>query len=83
MTNKAREVGSSGKWIYEIRVEGQLGSEWSSWFDGLTVAHERNETTGDVVTVISGTLPDQSALHGLLNKIRDLNLTILSFNRKP
>ncbi len=83
MTNKAAEVGSSGKWLYEIRVEGQLGYEWSSWFDGLIVAHERNETTGEVVTVISGILPDQPALHGLLNKIRDLNLSILSLKRKP
>ncbi len=82
MTNKAHGVGSPGIWVYEIRLEGQLNSEWSSWFDGLAVAHERNEVTGDVVTVISGPLRDQAALHGLLNKIRDLNLTILSFTRK-
>lgn len=73
----------SGNVYYEIRVLGLLSDEWSSWFDGLSIAHEGNQATGEVVTVISGTLPDQSALHGLLNKIRDLNLTILSFTRKP
>jgi hypothetical protein len=80
--SKGREGEFAGKWMYEIRVEGELGCEWSAWFDGLTVAHERNPVTGEVITVIFGILPDQSALHGLLNKIRDLNLTILSFHRK-
>ncbi len=82
MTKKAQETGT-GRWSYEIRVEGQLSHDWSAWFDGLDIRHERNLDTGELLTVISGDLPDQSALHGILNKIRDLNLTILSCLRKP
>lgn len=82
MVKKLQEP-KSGKWIYEIRVEGQLSPKWSAWFDGLTIEYEMDRETGDVITVISGFLADQSALHGLLNKIWDLNLTILSCLRKP
>lgn len=61
---------------YEITVGGHLDSRWADWFDGLRVSH-----TPDGNTVLSGTLPDQSALHGLLEKIRDLNLTLISMRR--
>jgi hypothetical protein len=60
---------------YEIRVEGALGEDWSAWFDGLHVA---SEGTG---TVISGVIPDQPALHGLLNRVRDLGLCLISVHR--
>ena len=60
---------------YEIRVEGVLGREWTAWFDGLQVA---SEGTG---TVISGLVSDQSALYGLLNRIRDLGLCLVSVQR--
>ncbi len=56
-----------------IRVRGQLAPEWSVWFDGLTVTPESH---GD--TTISGHVPDQAALYGLLAKVRDLGLTIVS-----
>jgi hypothetical protein len=62
---------------YEIRVEGVLGEEWSAWFDGLQVA---SEGTG---TVISGVIPDQAALHGLLNRVCDLGLCLISVHRTP
>jgi hypothetical protein len=71
-----------GKWIYEIRVEGQLSQEWSAWFDGLTIQSEPNGETGTVNTVICGAFPDQAAVYGALNKLRDLNLVILSCQRK-
>lgn len=58
---------------YRIRVRGELGSEWSSWFAGLTVDAKRDGTT-----VLTGELPDQAALHGLLAAIRDLGLALLS-----
>jgi hypothetical protein len=61
---------------YEIRVQGKVRENWSTWFDGLTISpmHE----CGDVaVTVITGWVEDQAALHGILNKIRDLNLPLL------
>jgi hypothetical protein len=59
--------------VYEIRVKGHLDGHWSEWFDGLEIA---NMEDGD--TVLSGEIVDQSALHGLLNKVRDLGLPLLS-----
>lgn len=61
---------------YEIRVRGQLDDSWSDWFGGLTITPLGNDET-----LISGALPDQSALHGILAKLRDLNLPILSVVR--
>ncbi len=58
---------------YEIRVQGHIGRAWSRWFDHLTV-----EEMNDGSTVLRGDLPDQAALHGLLNKVRDLGMTLLS-----
>ena len=57
---------------YEIRVEGLLDSHWEAWFSGLQFKSDGAQT------VISGGLPDQPALHGLLAKIRDLGLCLIS-----
>jgi hypothetical protein len=58
---------------YEIKIKGHLDQRWSDWFAGLKLTHmEGNET------LFSGPLPDQAALHGLLERIRDLNLTLIS-----
>jgi hypothetical protein len=58
---------------YEIKIRGHLDPRWSDWFTGLQLTHlEGNET------LLSGSLPDQAALHGLLEHIRDLNLTLIS-----
>ena len=59
--------------VYRIRVRGQLGSQWSAWFEGLSVAKTAG---GD--TTLSGQLADQSALHGVLARIRDLGLELVS-----
>lgn len=63
--------------IYEIRVEGHLDPCWSDWLEGLTIACLENGET-----LLTGSLPDQAALHGVLAKIRDLNLVLVSFTRK-
>jgi hypothetical protein len=61
---------------YTIRVKGHLDQSWSMWFDGMTIT---NESNGD--TVISGPLVDQAALHSLLVKVLNLNLTLISVLR--
>jgi hypothetical protein len=58
---------------YEIRLQGHLAARWSTWFDGLTLTNKPDGTT-----VISGTVADQAALHGLLQKARDVGLPLLS-----
>jgi hypothetical protein len=63
--------------LYTIRVLGDLDARWSDWFEGLTITY-----TASVVTVISGEIVDQAALHGTLNKIRNLNLALMSVTHK-
>ena len=60
---------------YEIRVHGHLGTRWAAWFDGLTLTRGSDGTT-----TIHGPVADQAALHGLLQKIRDLGLPLISVN---
>jgi hypothetical protein len=61
---------------YEIRLTGRLDAHWAAWFDGLTVSQEDDGTT-----VISGPIADQSALHGVLQRVRDLGLPLTSVTR--
>jgi hypothetical protein len=61
---------------YEIGVQGWLKEDWSDWFEGLEIDHKTDPLVGSV-SVINGWVQDQTALHGLLNKIRDLNLPLL------
>ena len=61
---------------YEIKIEGCLDPYWLDWFTGLKMTH----LNGDV-TLLSGSLPDQAALYGLLERIRDLNLKLISVTR--
>jgi hypothetical protein len=58
--------------VYQIRVEGHLDGQWSHWFDDLRLAHHSDGTTS-----LSGPVADQAALHDLLAKVRDLNLTLI------
>lgn len=58
---------------YELRIEGHLDQHWSSWFGSLTLTHE-----GDGTTTLRGVVTDQSELHGVLAKIRDLGITLIS-----
>ena len=62
--------------IYQIRVQGHLGSEWTDWFEGLSISLEDNGET-----LLTGPVADQAALHGLLRKVRDLGIPLISVNR--
>jgi hypothetical protein len=62
--------------VYQITVKGHLDSEWSDWFDGLTITLMDNGET-----ILSGPIVDQTALHGVLIKIRDLGLPLLGLSR--
>jgi hypothetical protein len=69
---------SGARWParYEVRVDGVLDGRWSAWFDGLQVSSDdRAQTT------IAGPVTDQAALHGLLDKVRDLGLELLEVHR--
>ena len=70
---------SGARWParYEVRVDGVLDGRWSEWFQGLQIDNQGGET------VLSGTLPDQPALHGILDKVRDLGLSIITVRRIP
>jgi hypothetical protein len=70
------EKGHAQHEFYRIVVKGHLDHTWSDWFDGLTI---RQTGTGE--TILSGPLADQSALHGVLIKVRDLGLPLLSLTR--
>ena len=58
---------------YQIRIEGHLGDQWTDWFDGLAITLDDN---GD--TLLTGSVTDQAALHGLLRKVRDLGMPLVS-----
>ena len=65
--------------VYQIRLKGHLGPQWTDWFEGLTITLEED---GD--TLLTGPVIDQAALHGLLKKVRDLGMPLVSVNRvKP
>ena len=65
----------TGDW-YEIRIQGRLDQRWTSWFEGMSLV-----TRTDGTTVLTGRVADQAALHGLLHKLRDLGLPLLSVAR--
>jgi hypothetical protein len=76
MSNKRKpKTGSSQHLVYQIRINGHLGQQWMDWFDGLTITLEED---GD--TLLTGRVVDQAALYGLLKKVRDLGLPLVSVN---
>ena len=63
--------------VYQIKVRGRLGAQWSDWFGGMAITCETG-SDGLPVTTMTGAVADQAALHGLLWKLRDLNLKLIS-----
>jgi len=77
MSNESNSESDPGQsMFYQIRIKGHLGRQWTDWFGGLTITLEDN---GD--TLLTGSVVDQAALHGLLRKVRDLAMPLLSVNR--
>jgi hypothetical protein len=77
MSNKLKpKTDPSQPIVYQIRLKGHLGPQWTDWFGGLTITLEED---GD--TLLTGPVVDQAALHGLLKKVRDLGMPLLSVNR--
>ncbi len=62
--------------IYQVKIEGYLGSQWADWFDGIAITYE-----GEDITVLTGAIVDQSALYGLLKKVRNLGMALISLQR--
>ena len=74
MSNKLKPKTDPGElMVYQIRLQGHLGRQWTDWFGGLTITLEEN---GD--TLLTGPVVDQAALYGLLRKVRDLGMPLLS-----
>ncbi len=65
----------NGPMTYQIQVQGRLDEDWSDWFSGMTVTFEGS------VTTLTGTMTDQAALRGILTRVWDLNLTVISVNQ--
>ena len=61
---------------YEIRVQAQLDPTWADWFAGFTISYDTDDST-----ILRGSIVDQAALHGVLIRVRDLSLTLLSVNQ--
>ena len=77
MSNEINSASNPGQpLVYQIRIKGQLGREWTDWFEGLTLTALDNGET-----LLTGPVVDQAALHGLLRKVRDLGVPLLSVSR--
>jgi hypothetical protein len=76
MSNKLNSETDPGQPIvYQIRLKGHLGCQWTDWFGGLSITLEDNGNT-----LLTGPVVDQAALHGLLKKVRDLGMPLISVN---
>ena len=76
MSNKLNPTSDPHQTIYQIRLQGHLDRQWSGWFGGLTITLEDNGET-----LLTGPVVDQAALHGLLRKVRDIGMPLLSVVR--
>jgi hypothetical protein len=77
MTSQKSGISVDQPLEYQIEIQGRLEESWSHWFDDMNITVKR-EVDGPTVTILSGVVADQAALHGLLNRIRDLGIPLLS-----
>ena len=77
MKNRQDELGLDQSAIYKIQVQDRLREGWSHWFDDMAIT-AKSELSGPTITSLTGEVADQSALHGLLNRIRDLGIPLIS-----
>jgi len=75
MKDANKRPGSDPLATYQIKVQGQLDEKWSDWFDGMTITFESD------ITTLTGVVADQAKLRGMLSKIWDLNMTVISVSR--
>lgn len=75
MSNDLVPKPASQPVVYQIRLKGHLGSQWTDWFDGMTITLEENGET-----LLTGPVVDQAALHGLLRRVRDLGMPLVSLS---
>lgn len=78
-SNRPTPLNDAG--IYEIKIKGLLDDHWQQWFEEMTLQRQENVEAGQDCTLITGPIADQPALHGLLAKIRDLNLILISVRK--
>lgn len=78
-SNQPSSLNNGG--IYEIKIKGFLDEHWGQWFEGMALQRQENMEAEPDCTLIIGPVTDQPALHGLLAKIRDLNLTLISMRK--
>lgn len=76
MSNKSEPKPEPSVLFYQIRIKGHLDKQWTDWFEGMTIALQDNGET-----LLTGPVIDQSALHGLIKKVRDLGMPLVSVNR--
>jgi hypothetical protein len=77
MSNESNsEIDPGQPLVYQIRIKGHLGRQWTDWFGGLTITQEDNGET-----LLTGPVVDQAALHGVLRKVRDIGMPLLSVSR--
>lgn len=75
MSNKLNSKNPDEPLVYQIKIKGHLGRQWTDWFEGMTITLE-----DDSHTLLTGSVVDQSALHGLLRKVRNLGMPLISVN---
>lgn len=74
---RGQDMSKDNLTTYQIKVQGRLDESWSDWLEGMAMTFEK-DSDGSDLTILTGEVVDQAALHGVLNRIRDLNIPLLS-----